>query len=378
MSSYSGAATAPPIKLHTARDVVRTQRDFLWNAKGLAARLQLPTSALVVLNKLVIHADAAGRTTVRAKRIAKDTGLSERTVRTALTQLRECGLLSIVRVTTRTGWANEYWVHPPKAAAGKGRATGAEGEGTESPSPSDEATPSTRVLPVSASDDGRASLCAETGLDDAPAAPANEVNVPAKPEEGLCISCRTPSATIAEPPRVYPSSERIQINDPPISPPEGGGSHGVDETPRERTASEDEAIVTRVLEHFVATLWPTNVGPPVDRHRRRLVLGRLRELRRGKPHEDAEQVLRDAVVGAKFHPWHREAEHRKQARFVFRDLDKVEELARFGRARRLAETRERPMKVALYPSAARVAPPRSVQLPSDAPQWMKEAFGIAS
>jgi hypothetical protein len=101
----------------------------------------------------------------------------------------------------------------------------------------------------------------------------------------------------------------------------------------------DFDTVQRVLAYFLARLWPEAVGAPVTRKRRRYVEARLRELAAGPHPELAEQTLRDAVDGARLHPWHREADTGFHADRVFRDADTVEQLAKLGRARRLQEAR---------------------------------------
>lgn len=101
----------------------------------------------------------------------------------------------------------------------------------------------------------------------------------------------------------------------------------------------DFDTVQRVLAYFLARLWPDAVGTAVTRKRRRYVEARLRELAAGPHPELAERTLRDAIDGAKIHPWHREADTGFHADRVFRDADTVEQLAKLGRAKRLAEAR---------------------------------------
>jgi hypothetical protein len=114
-----------------------------------------------------------------------------------------------------------------------------------------------------------------------------------------------------------------------------------------------------VLAFFLAKLWPNAVGPSDTRDRRRYVLARLEELEQGPHRENAERVLLDAVLGARLHPWHRQADLGYHARLVFRDLDKVEELAALGRRKRLADERE---------ERARNAPPeRAFSRPASTP-----------
>jgi hypothetical protein len=154
---------------------------------------------------------------------------------------------------------------------------------------------------------------------------------------------RTHAIKVIRPPQASPSSDRVNFNDPPIAPLTGGARSDAEASStktKPADSHEDEAAITRVLQLFVAVLWPKASGPAVTRSRRRVVLGRLRELRQGPLGADAEQTLCDAVRGAAIHPWHREADQGRHARQVFRDLDKVEELAALGRAKRLADDRE--------------------------------------
>jgi hypothetical protein len=164
---------------------------------------------------------------------------------------------------------------------------------------------------------------------------------------------RTHPITVIGSPPVSPSSDRTQINDPPVVPQGGPSRFRVrfsktesrtpePQPPVETRASQPSSdTVSRVLAYFLAKLWPDAMGPADSRNRRRLVRSRLRELQAGKHAEEAEQVLLDAVDGARLHPWHRLADLGFHARHVFRDLDKVEELAALGRRKRLADERAR-------------------------------------
>lgn len=155
---------------------------------------------------------------------------------------------------------------------------------------------------------------------------------------------RTRSIKMIRSPQGSPSSDRIKFNDPPLSPPEGAG-RSVD--------SSEETIVTHVVELFATVLWPDARGPALTRQRCRLVRKRLRELRTSNSAEVAEEILSDAIHGARLHPWHRSAELGRHARIVFRDLDKLEELAALGKRERLAlanRHHETPLRTAPVPS----------------------------
>ena len=268
------------LPLRTARDALFVLKNQVWSTKH-----DLSTSQRAVLEALLHFCDEGGETFVSIATTAARTHRSVGTVRRCLDALRTRGVLTTTLEHTSRGRRLRYVIH--LAALGISSA----------------GTPShTR------------------GQND-----------------------RTHPIKMIGPPPGTLSSDRVNFNDPPIAPLTGGArldAKASPEKPKPVDTGEDELAVARVLQLFVAVLWPKAIGPAVTRLRRRVVLGRLRELRQASNGAEAEQTLCDAVRGAAIHPWHREADQGRHARLVFRDLDKVEELAALGRARRLADERE--------------------------------------
>lgn len=381
METLHPEAKAPRLRLTSARDVIHVQRELLWNAKGAAARGDLTTSDLVVFNKLVMHADREGRTTVRVARIVRDTKLSERTVRGSLAKLRRVGFLESVITVTSFGRANTYRVlrpandvHVPSEDRGPAFETG---EGTRFLPESIAVPETTTAVAIEAIDAADASMerqsepAIEQLAEHAPVLSSHASEAP----HGFCMECRTGPAPDAGSAATHPSSDRGKVNDPPVGPPGG---------PRDSSSMgdpEETSIVTRVLTFFIATLWPKNVGPSDTPQRRRVVGRRLRELLDGEHPNDAERVLCDAVIGASIDSWHREADHRNEARIIFRDLDRVERLARQGRAKRVADERqarrrEEAIVAANAPPVPAYAPPSRGGFPEglELPNWLKPAI----
>ena len=348
MSLQPREARLPRMPLRTATDVMRAQRELLWNAKGVTALgADLTTNDLVVLNKLVLHAGASGETTVRVARIARDTKLGVRTVWSALARLRELGLVASETVQTRSGRSNVYRLLATREQAGQGaheplaRVT----EALDAILVAEEPTTVVTKAP------------ADLGQREEPAPESFEESCGHR-AGGSCSTCTTHRAAGARPPPATPSSDRSQINDPPL-PPGGGGGRFERRSERAERTKPSSDTVSRVLAFFLAKLWPHAVGPSDTRDRRRYVLARLEELEQGPDRENAERVLLDAVLGARLHPWHRQADLGYHARLVFRDLDKVEELAALGRRKRLAEERE---------ERAKTSPPeRALSRPASIP-----------
>jgi hypothetical protein len=182
----------------------------------------------------------------------------------------------------------------------------------------------------------------------------------------------THSANLAASPPPAPYSDRSQNNDPPLIPPTSGGKPSEIKQARKRPSPD---TVLRVLQYFLARLWPGATSTPLTRKRRRLVEARLRELETDDA--TAEQVLVDAIDGAPMHPWHRIANTGYFAEKIFRDADTVETLAKLGRARRLRAERTNTRTVTTPITAPRpiLARPISAISPGEMEADLARLFG---
>ena len=82
-----------------------------------AYRLDIPSSPKFVLIMLCDHADARGYCWPSQARLAKETNLSVRTVRTCIHWLIEAGYLKKLSTGNGSGKSSEYIVKPAKAEA---------------------------------------------------------------------------------------------------------------------------------------------------------------------------------------------------------------------------------------------------------------------
>jgi len=366
----STAEKPKPLTLEKATDVLRALRRQ--KPAGLSA------TEAAIWAKFLLHADAEGVTWVRASTIAREAGRDVQTVRRAIRRFRELGIMtSTVRVTDY-GRENLYQLHEASAHA--------------APTPTRRA----RALAMDASAfvreshrvvltrGGRVDELVEVTLvapeNDAPTfsidaltnsrAAYSTAGGGAREPLSDCILCeiqtqhdRRDASELPAPPPPAPYSDQTHRNDPSVSPRRRGEKHN----PR----SLVQQLAARVLVYFQRVLWPQSRGEAVTSERARVVEKRIRDLARWTERDEIanadelEQLLRDAIDGARLSTWHSGARVGFHLRFVLGNCDTIEELAALTRARRRA--RAAPETAPPNPkNHARTLPPaKEISIPAD-------------